>query len=136
MSTSTIPRVDLRGLFQKELNEGSDVGTALTRSIENAANHATSVFDATGDVSTAIGSIEIEFPDQLERAVREHIGPQSISRVVFLDSVLKVVGGGGIAGIPTAKCLHDHLPHDRKPTKKEMEEAWEKCKGMAAQRVA
>jgi NADH dehydrogenase FAD-containing subunit len=39
-----------------------------------------------------------------------------------------VIGGGGAAGIPTAKCLKTHLPPDRDPTREEVQAAIEACR--------
>jgi hypothetical protein len=132
MTSKTISRFDLRGLVQQRVGKGDKLDKALSKGLEEAANHAVSVFDQTGDISLAIGSMGLDSTDELESAVREKVGWESITRKQFLDSVLHVVGGGGVTSIPTANCLYRYLPHDRKPTKEEMEEAWQKCSQKAA----
>jgi len=46
-----------------------------------------------------------------------------------LSIVMRLVisGGGGITGVPTAECLHRHLPTDREPTEEEVDQAWKAC---------
>ncbi len=43
-------------------------------------------------------------------------------------AIQSVIGGGGAAGIPTAKCLKNHLPPDRNPTRGEVEAAINACR--------
>jgi hypothetical protein len=42
--------------------------------------------------------------------------------------VMVVGGSDDVAGIPSASCLHRHLPRDREPTADEFQEAWRKCR--------
>ena len=132
MTSKTVSRFDLRGLVHQRVMKGDKIGNALDKGLEEAASHAVSVFDQTGDISIAIGSMGLESTEDLETALRAKIGERSISRKEFLDCVLHIVGGGGVTSIPTASCLYQYLPHDRKPTREEMEEAWEKCMRKAA----
>lgn len=132
MPSRTVSRFDLKGLVHQQINRGTKIEEALDSALAEAANHAVTVFDQTGDISIAVGSMGIGSPEILEARVRELTDEQEATRQAFLNSVLRVVGGGGITGIPTASCLYQYLPHDRKPTREEMEEAWEKCTRKAA----
>jgi hypothetical protein len=127
MEVRAISRVDVRGIFRQELTGNGKVENALARTFEHAAHHAVSVLDATGDISTAIGSLGFDYANDLEIAVLNVIGGRPLSRTVLVDAVLRVVSSGSITGIPTAMCLHSHLPPFREPTPQEIEEAWEKC---------
>lgn len=122
-----IPRIDPKQLFQQSIEAGLDVNAALAATAQLCASHALSVFESTGDLSLAVQSIDVDVSDQLKTAVFKRIGNRTITTNLIQDAVLYVVGGGGIAGIPKAKCLHKYLPKGRKPTRKEMEEAWAKC---------
>lgn len=48
-------------------------------------------------------------------------------------AIQSVIGGGGAAGIPTAKCLKTHLPPDRNPTRGEVEAAIAACRNETGQ---
>jgi hypothetical protein len=127
MSSKTIARIDLRGVVYQRIIKGDKIHKALDIGLQEAAHHGASVLDQTGDLSIALGSMGIDSTDDLESAIRESIGEQTLSPKMFLKTVLTVVGGGGVTSIPTASCLYQYLPHDRKPTREEMEDAWEKC---------
>jgi hypothetical protein len=132
MPSRTISRFDIKGLVHQQILKGSKVDQALGNALKEAANHAVTVFDQTGDISVAVSSMGLGSPEVLEARVRELTGDQALTKQEFLNSVLRVVGGGGVTAIPTANCLYGYLPHDRKPTREEMEEAWEKCSRKAA----
>ncbi len=132
MSSKTVSRFDLKGVIHHRVVKGETLDKAISKSIKEAANHAVGVFDQTGDISAAVSSMGLESPEALEAKVRELTPEQSVTRTKFLASVLQAVGSGGITSIPTASCLYRYLPHDRKPTKEEMEEAWQKCSHKAA----
>jgi len=132
MPSKTISRFDVKGLVHQQILKGAKVDQALDKAIKEAANHAVTVFDQTGDISVAVSSMGLGSPEILEAKVRELTDEQALTRQQFLNSVLMVVGGGGVAGMPTASCLYQYLPHDRKPTREEMEEAWEICSRKAA----
>jgi hypothetical protein len=134
MTAKTVTRFDLRGLVHRRVMSGDKIEAALNVGLKRAAEHAVTVFDQTGDLSTAVASMGIDPADELQLAVLESIRAQSVTRKNFLDYVLRAVGGGGITSIPTAGCLYQYLPHDRKPTREEMEAAWEKCKEVQAKR--
>jgi hypothetical protein len=127
MSSKTIARIDLRGIVHQRIMKGEKLDKALEAGLQEAAHHGASVLDQTGDLSIALSSMGIDSTDSLESAIRQSIGEQTVSPKMFLKTVLTVVGGGGVTSIPTASCLYKYLPHDRKPTREEMEEAWEKC---------
>lgn len=132
MPSKTISRFDMKGLVHQQILKGAKVDQALDKAIKEAANHAVTVFDQTGDISVAVSSMGLGSPEILEAKVRELTDEEALTRQQFLNSVLRVVGGGGVTGMPTASCLYQYLPHDRKPTREEMEEAWEKCSRKAA----
>ena len=38
-----------------------------------------------------------------------------------------VLVGGGVNNVPSPDCMDSHLPDDRKPSREELEKAWEAC---------
>jgi hypothetical protein len=127
MAARTISLVDVRALFHQALAQNKGIKEALRQTVERAVIHGASVLELTGDVSIALGSMGIASTDEMEAAIHERIGGASLTPANFHACMLKMVAGGGIAGYPTAKCLHAHLPFFRKPTPEEMNAAWEKC---------
>jgi hypothetical protein len=133
-----MPPVSILDRVLQLTSAGIDVRTALNYAVADVSKEVGQRVGTGQSVGTALEStgftaasakklISLLSASAFAEAVSVAVGVPAIVDAVA-TAIRVVVGGGGVAGIPTAECLAKHLPPDREPTREEFEEAWKACR--------
>ena len=111
--------------FIAEIQAGFGPRIAMIRALASAAAQVSQLLSAGAAADGVFPDMGISPTRKLLEQTRDLAGsPDTRAHQVCMI----LLTAGSMEGIPTPECMEGHLPRDRKPTRKEIVDAWFKCR--------
>jgi hypothetical protein len=116
----------LRDHFVEHAMLGIDIKTALDYTLADATAEIAQAVAGGGKLTDLLSTLGIstEKADPISLRIEK---VSSAHGQLSYAALRAAIGGADVVVIPTAECIHNHLPKGAKPTRELIQKAWDAC---------